>query len=101
MSARPPSEETPAPTHVIWPETAVPFFLNAGPEIVGAIAAVAPARGAVINGAPRIEWGGAGDVRIRNSVLAIHSRGEVVATSSGRTAVKEGVERGGSSSGVQ
>lgn len=67
------------PTHVIWPETAVPFFL-ANDDIVRAAAAVAaPHGGALITGAPR-RTGGADNLRLWNSALAITSDGRIVAS---------------------
>jgi len=46
-------EGTAAPTHIIWPETAVPLFLQSASPAARAIAAVIPARGALLTGAPR------------------------------------------------
>ncbi len=84
MSAAPAAPGTPPPTHIVWPETAVPFFLNAEPQVIAALAQVAPPGGALITGAPRIERGTAsgeqGGTRIWNSVIGIDSTGGIVAT---------------------
>ncbi|MET4699657.1 apolipoprotein N-acyltransferase [Constrictibacter sp. MBR-5] len=84
MSAAPAAPGTPPPTHIVWPETAVPFFLNAEPQVIAALAQVAPPGGALITGAPRIERGVAsgehGGTRIWNSVISIDSTGAIVAT---------------------
>ncbi len=41
------------PTHVIWPETATPFFLASIPEAIRVVAGAAPKGGALLTGAPR------------------------------------------------
>lgn len=43
-------------THIIWPETAVPFSLDKNPDALAEIAALAPKDGAVILGAPRADY---------------------------------------------
>ncbi|HSR72933.1 MAG TPA: apolipoprotein N-acyltransferase [Kiloniellales bacterium] len=66
-------------SHVIWPETAVPFLLAARPELQARLARIVPPGGALITGAPR----GAvidGERRIWNSLHALDSRGRIVAT---------------------
>ncbi len=67
------------PTHIIWPETAVPFFL-ANDDVVRAAAAVAaPRDGALITGAPR-RSGGADNRRFWNAAHAITGDGRIVAS---------------------
>jgi len=66
------------PTHVIWPETAVPFFL-ANDDAVRRVAAVAvPREGALITGAVR-RGGGPGDSRFWNAAHVITGDGRIVA----------------------
>ena len=65
---------------VIWPETALPFFLADEPELRAALGQLAGrlAPGAlVITGTPRAERA---PYRIWNSVQAVDARGEIVAT---------------------
>ncbi len=69
-----------APTHVIWPETAVPFFLESSPEARAFAALAAPEGGVLITGAPRRRTAGAAPATFWNSVHAIAPDAEVVAT---------------------
>ncbi len=62
-------------THVVWPETAVPYLLASEPRIRAAIAAVVPPGGSVVTGAVRR----VGEGRLANSLLAIDGRGNVAA----------------------
>ena len=72
-------QSTTPPTHVIWPETAVPFYL-AGDDNVRAVAAIAvPRDGALITGAPR-RSGGDGNDRFWNSAHVIIGDGQIVAS---------------------
>jgi apolipoprotein N-acyltransferase len=67
------------PTHVIWPEAAVPFFL-ANDEVVRAAAATAVPRGGVlITGSPRRSSDN-GDGRFWNAAHAITGDGQIVAS---------------------
>ena len=61
-------------THVIWPETAVPFLLDNEPELRRFIARAVPPGGVLVTGAPR-----GTSTQIWNSILALDSRGEVLA----------------------
>ena len=68
------------PTVVIWPETALPFFLSDEPELRSALGRLAERlgpNGLVITGAPRAERA---PYRVWNSVQAVDGRGEIVAT---------------------
>ncbi|MSP50478.1 MAG: apolipoprotein N-acyltransferase [Alphaproteobacteria bacterium] len=66
-----------APTLIIWPETAVPFLVEAEPEVLTAMATAAPAGGAIITGTIRLR--GAGDPSpITNGLVAIDGNGRVV-----------------------
>ena len=66
-------------THVIWPETAATFFLSENPDVIRAIASVAPSGGAVLTGAPR-QAKRDGTAVYYNSLQAISRSGEVLAT---------------------
>ena len=66
-----------SPTHIVWPETAVPFLLSNSPKLLKVIGAIAPPGGVVITGAPRAEE----DLgRTWNSIHAINAKGEIIAT---------------------
>lgn len=67
------------PTHVIWPETAVPFFLSDDKSIRAAAATAVPPGGALITGSPR-RSGGAGEYRFWNTAHAIAGDGRIVAS---------------------
>lgn len=70
-----------APTHVLWPETAVPFLIAEDAERRARVAEAAPPGGAVLTGAVRRALKAEGDgYNIFNSVLAVDARGTVVAT---------------------
>jgi len=81
MSAQPPLTPGGAPINaVIWPETALPFFLSDEPELRAALGTLAGglAPGAlVITGTPRAERA---PYRVWNSVQAVNANGEIVAT---------------------
>jgi apolipoprotein N-acyltransferase len=67
------------PTHVIWPETAVPFFLATEESVRAAAAVAAPRNGALITGAPR-RSGGRDDGNFWNAAHAITGDGRIVAS---------------------
>lgn len=52
MSIAPSQEEI---THYLWPETAVPYYLNRQPEILSALQNIAPANGALLTGAMALD----------------------------------------------
>ncbi|HET8728190.1 MAG TPA: apolipoprotein N-acyltransferase, partial [Alphaproteobacteria bacterium] len=66
-------------THILWPETAVPYLVNREPTVREAIARVTPSDGLVITGAPRLVENG-GPRQIFNSLVAVDRGGAVVAT---------------------
>lgn len=70
-------------THVIWPETAVPFvltdFVPDGRARRAALASVTPQGGLLITGAPRAARDAAGRLQFWNSLQAIDSTGALVA----------------------
>lgn len=61
-------------THVIWPETAVPYVLTDHPSLVNLLTTVAPKSGALLTGTLRSE--GEGDNwRIYNSLAVVNGAG--------------------------
>lgn len=66
-------------THIIWPETAVPFVLDSGSPLLPLLRNVAPPQGALLTGTLRSEGEGE-DWQIWNSMIAI-TRGQGIATS--------------------
>ncbi|MBK1696792.1 apolipoprotein N-acyltransferase [Rhodovibrio salinarum] len=65
-------------THVIWPETAVPYFLSRQPELRRLLARAAPEGGALLTGAPRVTQ--QDDRRVyHNSLLALGADGRELA----------------------
>lgn len=68
-----------SPTHLIWPETAVPYLVNQQAGIRQALAAALPSDGALITGAPSGTANGKTPFRAWNSVLAIDATGAVTA----------------------
>ncbi|EWY42385.1 apolipoprotein N-acyltransferase [Skermanella stibiiresistens SB22] len=68
------------PTHVIWPETAVPFFLERDAAARQAIGSVTPSGGAVITGAPRVRTETDGTNRFWNSLHAVDGSGALLAS---------------------
>lgn len=69
-------------THLIWPESAFPFFLIQDRETLARIAAFLPAGTTLITGAARPEWPAPGqrNPRVFNSVYVIDHEGAIVAT---------------------
>lgn len=70
-------------THLIWPESAVPFLLADSDEALGAIARMLPTGTVLITGAARAEDdlkpnGGAGQTRIFNSLFVIDARAQIL-----------------------
>lgn len=76
----PASVDARAPTHVIWAETAVPYFVANDPDLLAALGRVVRDGGALIVGAPRTTPTPETPLRIWNSLHAIDARGRIVAT---------------------
>jgi apolipoprotein N-acyltransferase len=66
----------PAPTHIIWAETAVPYFLARQKTLMAAIGGVTPKKGLTITGTIRGEVSPTGR-KVWNSLQAINSQGEI------------------------
>lgn len=67
-------------SHVVWPESAFPFFLSENPEALARIARMLPSNTTLLTGAP---WRDPEDVTQRtayNAVLAINSDGEIISS---------------------
>ena len=73
-------EGAPPPTHLVWPETAVPFFLSVDAPAREAVAAAIPPDGVLLTGAPRTEPAAASGRRFWNSIHAIDGAGNILAT---------------------
>lgn len=81
LSTQPPLPGDPLPTHVIWGETAAPFFVANHEAWLQRIGAAVPTEGLLILGAPR--WVGGDEAtgfKVTNSMLAIDGSGAVRAT---------------------
>ena len=71
---------TAKPTHIIWSETAVPYYLAREPNLRRVLADGVPTNGLIITGAPRIEGKGPRSYQTWNSLHAVDASGAVVAT---------------------
>lgn len=71
---------TPTPTHIIWPETAVPFLVSADEGRRQAMATIVPRNGLLLTGAIRRSPVGVKPFRIWNSFHAIDPSAKIVAT---------------------
>jgi len=65
-------------THVIWPESAVPYFLGRAKGLGSAMASAAPPGGVLLTGIARVE-DGEGGPRLFNSVIALDGDGGRIA----------------------
>jgi apolipoprotein N-acyltransferase len=66
-------------THVIWPETAVPFTLERNPALAHALARIVPPAGLLITGIPRVTRAEGGEAW-HNSMIALDASGKVRAS---------------------
>jgi apolipoprotein N-acyltransferase len=64
-------------THVIWPETAVPYVVKEGSRLTEMLGAILPPNATLITGALRSEEAG-GALKIWNSVVALNPSGEII-----------------------
>lgn len=65
-------------THIIWPESGVPFFINEQPRLIRLLEAVAPQKGALITGTLRSDSTGS-DSPIYNSIAVVTREDGLVA----------------------
>ncbi len=77
LTARPEAEPI---SHVIWPETAIPYFIANDPARRSLIASVAPPGGALISGAIRTTPEPTTPPKLWNSMHAIDADGQIVGT---------------------
>ncbi|WP_223880531.1 apolipoprotein N-acyltransferase [Roseococcus microcysteis] len=75
----PAAEGTAPPTHVLWPESAVPYLIAEAPAIRARLAAVVPPDGALLTGAVRRSVAQEGRPALLNSIVALDVRGEITA----------------------
>jgi apolipoprotein N-acyltransferase len=68
-----------APTHIIWPESAVPYLLAESPATRGAVARIIPPGGALLTGAVRRTIADDGGPALLNSLVALDGAGEITA----------------------
>lgn len=75
-------QPAPAPTHVIWAETAVPYVLSPDSTLLDALARAAPQDGALITGVVRSDISGDnfGKPSFWNSLLVLGAKGDVIST---------------------
>jgi apolipoprotein N-acyltransferase len=68
-------------THLIWPESAFPFFLTREPDALAAIARMLPANTILITGAARVAEPipGVQGLRVYNSIYVIDHAGSILA----------------------
>ncbi len=79
LTARPPAEGAPRPTHILWPETSLPFLLTDNPGALSQIADVLQVGQTLVVGAVRTEGQeGAGATRYYNSIYVIDDGGQIV-----------------------
>ena len=70
----------PAPTHVIWAESAATFYVERESSLRQALAQAAPAGGALVTGAPRVTQTPGRPIALWNSLHVIDTTGAIVAT---------------------
>ena len=68
------------PTHIIWPETATPFFLEGNDAALRVIAQVIPKKGALLTGSPRRTGGGGIPAQLWNSLHVVSPEAKISAT---------------------
>lgn len=67
-------------SHVIWPETAVPYFIAGEPSRRSLIGRVSPPGGMVLTGAVRLRREGSTVAELWNSFHAIGPKGDIIGT---------------------
>lgn len=74
-----PSETAKPPTHIIWPETAVPFNLQHDVNLLKGLGPLVPASGYLLTGAPRSNAPVSDQPESWNSMIAVAPDGTVAA----------------------
>ncbi len=69
-----------AATHLIWPESAFPFYLSLNPEALARIARLLPPGTLLLTGAPRLDPEDLTGRTAHNAILAINADGEIVSS---------------------
>ncbi|WP_394691135.1 apolipoprotein N-acyltransferase [Hoeflea sp.] len=79
LSASPLAEGAPRPTHIIWPETALPFLLTENPGALSRMADMLQVGQTLVTGAVRLEDGvGGATRRFYNTIYAIDDEGQII-----------------------
>ncbi len=78
LSAAPTTDGT-APTHIVWPESAVPYLIAEAPAIRAAVARIIPPGGALLTGAVRRTVAADRGPALLNSLVALDDTGEITA----------------------
>jgi len=79
LSALPPREGEPRPSHIVWPETALPFLLTENPGALSRMADMLQVGQALVTGAVRFEDGvGGGPRRYYNTIYVIDDEGQII-----------------------
>lgn len=77
LSLAPPQEGAGKPTHLIWPETAVPFNLQQDKNLLKGLGDIVPLGGLLLTGAPRSSAAGATSRTYWNSLIAVSPEGSL------------------------
>ena len=81
LSNRDPAPGEPAPTHVIWPESAFPFLIQRDPETLAKVGASIPPGRHLVTGAARAEEPLPGErIRFYNAIMTIEPPGRIADT---------------------
>lgn len=79
LSALPAREGQPRPSHIVWPETALPFLLTENPAALSRIADMLQVGQSLIAGAVRVEDGtGGAPQRYYNTIYVFDDEGQII-----------------------
>ena len=79
LSALPPPEGQPRPSHIVWPETALPFLLTENPGALSRIADMLQVGQSLMTGAVSFEDGvGGAPARYYNTIYVIDDEGQII-----------------------
>jgi len=81
LSTRPAKNNGVKPTHIIWAETAAPFFIARHQQWLNFVGSMVPKNGLIILGAPHVvgQKLPGSNLQVTNSLLAINHQGHVTA----------------------